>query len=484
MNRLRQIMLNGIACALSLVMGFTVPASAEQATGLRGAVSDGRQVPDNASQIRYSFAPLVKQVSPSVVNVYAARQVRQRRSPFAGDPFFERFFGENAFGGGARQRTARALGSGVIIGKDGVVITNNHVIENADEVKVVLSDGRELPAEIRLIDKKSDLAVLQILSEETFPAVNLGDSDDLEVGDLVLAIGNPFGVGQTVTSGIVSALARGRTGITDFGFFIQTDASINPGNSGGALVAMDGSLIGINTAIFSRSGGSNGIGFAVPSNMVRVVLDSVRRGSDSVMRPWIGAQFQSVTSDIAESVGLPQPAGALVAGIVNGSPAEQAGLRLGDVILEVDGRAIEHVDALGYRLATAGIGRKVALQVLSRNKSRELTISLMEAPEDPPRDQRLIGGRSPFTGATVANLSPRVVQELGLPGSPSGVVVIDIDRGSPANRFGFKPKDIIVSVNDYLVEDTSQLDEMARSRPGSWRYEFEREGRRYRQAVR
>jgi len=358
------------------------------------------------------------------------------------------------------------------------------VIENADEVKVALSDGREFPAEIRLIDKKSDLAVLQIISEEKFPAVTLGDSDDLEVGDLVLAIGNPFGVGQTVTSGIVSALARSRTGITDFGFFIQTDASINPGNSGGALVAMDGSLIGVNTAIFSRSGGSNGIGFAVPSNMVRVVLDSVRRGSESVMRPWIGAEFQAVTSDIAESLGLPQPVGALVAGVIEDGPAETAGLRLGDVVLEIDGRSIEHVDALGYRLATAGIDREVALRVLSRNKSRELTISLKEAPEDPPRDLRLIGGRSPFTGATVANLSPRVSQELGLRGSANGVVVMEVDRGSPANRFGLRPKDIIVSINEFEVESTEQLDELSRTRQRGWRYELERDGKRYRQAVR
>ena len=247
---------------------------------------------------------------------------------------------------------------------------------------------------------------------------------------------------------------------------------------------MDGSLVGINTAIFSRSGGSNGIGFAVPSNMVRVVLESVRRGSTSVMRPWIGAEFQSVTPDIAESLGLSQPVGALVAGVLAGGPAEAAGLRLGDVVLEVDGRPIEHVDALGYRLATAGIGRDVAMRVLSRSKSRDLTISLLEAPEDPPRDLRVIGGRSPFTGATVANLSPRVSQELGLPGSRKGVVVIDVDRGSPARRFGFKAKDILLSVNGYLVENTAQLEEMARSRSRGWRYEMERDGRRYRQAVR
>ncbi|MGI9357509.1 MAG: DegQ family serine endoprotease [Rhizobiaceae bacterium] len=482
----RQRIRSSIIASVCTLFAFAValPAFGEQVPGLRGTATEVRQLPQDAGEVRLSFAPLVKRVSPSVVNVYAARLVRQRMSPFAGDPFFERFFGENAFGGGPRQRTARSLGSGVVIGEGGFVITNNHVIENADEVKIALSDGREFPAEIRLIDKKSDLAVLQIISEERFPAVTLGDSDDLEVGDLVLAIGNPFGVGQTVTSGIVSALARSRTGITDFGFFIQTDASINPGNSGGALVAMDGSLVGVNTAIFSRSGGSNGIGFAVPSNMVRVVLDSAKRGSESVMRPWIGAQFQAVTSDIAESLGLAQPVGALVAGVIEGGPADTAGLRLGDVVLEIDGRAVEHVDALGYRLATAGIGREVALRVLSRNKSRELTISLKEAPEDPPRDRRLIGGRSPFTGATVANLSPRVSQELDLRGALRGVVVVEVDRVSPASRFGLKPKDIIVSINEFPVENTAQLDELSDSRQRGWRYELERDGKRYRQAVR
>jgi len=474
----------GVLLAVAICSTGASPAVAEQAQGLRGAVSDVRQVPDSASQIRFSYAPLVKRVSPSVVNVYAAREVRQRRSPFAGDPFFERFFGENAFGGRPRRRTARSLGSGVIIGEEGIVITNHHVIENADEVKVALSDGREFSAEIQLIDKKSDLAVLKIESSEKFPAVVLGDSDDLQVGDLVLAIGNPFGVGQTVTSGIVSALARSRTGITDFGFFIQTDASINPGNSGGALVAMDGSLIGINTAIFSRSGGSNGVGFAVPSNMVRVVLESVLAGSNTIMRPWIGAEFQAVTSDIAESLGLAQPVGALVAGVLEGGPAEKAGLRLGDIVLEVDGRSIEHVDALGYRLATAGLGRAVAIKVLSRNKRRDLTINLEKAPEIPPRQVLTVGGQSPFTGATVANLSPRVSQELGLRGSPDGVVILDVDRRSPAGRFGFRAKDIILSINRSIIHSTKQLDEIARSRPGGWRFEFERAGRRYRQAIR
>jgi Do/DeqQ family serine protease len=442
-----------------------------------------RQVPESRDQIRFSYAPLVKQIAPSVVNVYAARQVQQRRSPFAGDPFFERFFGRG-FGGRPQKRMSQSLGSGVIIGSDGIVITNHHVIENADEVKVALSDGRELPAQIELIDKKSDLAVLVVETDDELPAVELGDSEQLQVGDLVLAIGNPFGVGQTVTSGIVSALARSQNGVNDFGFFVQTDASINPGNSGGALVDMDGRLIGVNTAIFSRSGGSNGIGFAVPSNMVRVVLESVRKGSDTVLRPWIGASFQAVTADIAESLGMPRPSGALIAGLTPDGPAENAGLRVGDVILSIDGKAVPHVDALGYRLATAGTGRTVTMTVLSKSATRQLEFVLAEPPEVPPRDIRRLQGRSPFAGATVANLSPRLVQEYELDTGSKGVVVLSVDRRSAAARFGFRAKDVIVAVNDVEIVDTEMLDELTRSRGNGWNYVVNRGGKLYSQYVR
>ncbi len=472
-----------IALLLPMVLAGTHAALSDSTTPLRGSNDLTRQVPDSRERILYSYAPLVRDISPSVVNVYAARQVKQRRSPFSGDPFFERFFGRD-FGGRPRQRISRSLGSGVIIGSDGIVITNHHVIENADEVKVALSDGREFEAQIKLIDKKSDLAVLQIEPEEDLPSVAIGNSEELQVGDLVLAIGNPFGVGQTVTSGIVSALARSQNGVNDFGFFIQTDASINPGNSGGALVDMQGRLIGINTAIFSRSGGSNGIGFAVPSNMVRVVLESVRQGSDTLLRPWVGASFQAVTAEIAESLGLARPQGALVAGLFKDGPAIQSGLRLGDIILTIDGKPVPHMDALGYRLATAGIGRTVRMSVLSQGRRRTLEIALVEPPESPPRDIRRLAGRSPFTGATVANLSPRLGQEYELEGDKTGVVVLSVDRRSPAARFGFRAKDIIVSVNDEKIVDTEMLDSISRSRSDGWRYVVERDGKRYQQRVR
>jgi len=464
-------------------MSFILSHSALAQDTLRGSTDLVREVPQTREQIRFSYAPLVRTLAPSVVNVYAARQAKKRRSPFSGDPFFERFFGRE-FGGRRQQRMSRSLGSGVIVGGDGIIITNHHVIENASEVKVALSDGREFEAEIKLIDKKSDLAVLKITPDEVLPEVKLGDSENLLVGDLVLAIGNPFGVGQTVTSGIVSALARSQNGVNDFGFFIQTDASINPGNSGGALVDMDGRLIGINTAIYSRSGGSNGIGFAVPSNMVRVVLDSVRKGSDTLLRPWVGARFQAVTADIAESLGLPRPTGALIAGISPDSPADKAGLKLGDVILSIDGKAVPHVDALGYRLATAGIGRDVSVSVLSRSARREVTLALDAAPEKPLRDLRKLAGRSPFTGATIANLSPRVAQEVGLDTGKTGVVIVSVDRRSPASRFGFRPKDVLIEVNDEPVTSTEVMEEINSWRDGGWSYVLERNGKRYSQYIR
>src|ERR1700744_1123471 len=268
---------------------------------------DVRQVPTSAAQIQLSYAPVVKRVAPAVGNVYAARVV-ENRNPFINDPLFRQFFGAVP-----REQVLRSLGSGVLVDPSGLVVTNYHVIEGASEVKVALSDKRELDADIVLKDQRSDLAVLRIKgSKERFPVLEFTDSDALQVGDVVLAIGDPFGVGQTVTHGIVSAVARTQIGTSDYQFFIQTDAAINPGNSGGALVDMNGRLVGINSAIYSRSGGSQGIGFALPGNMVRVVVSSAQHGSTGVKRPWLGAKLQAVTPEIAESLGLKRPSGALV----------------------------------------------------------------------------------------------------------------------------------------------------------------------------
>lgn len=443
-----------------------------------------RIVPGNQLVQQYSFAPLVKAVAPAVVNVYAARKIK-RRSPFEGDPFFEQFFGRRGLDGRRpKKRVQRSLGSGVIVGTRGIVVTNYHVIKGATEIKVALSNGREYKSTILLSDEKSDLAILRIQSDEKFPKVTLGNSEGLEVGDIVLAIGNPFGVGQTVTSGIVSALARPSLGKGDFGFFIQTDASINPGNSGGALVDMHGRLVGINTAIFSRSGGSNGIGFAIPSNMVEVVLRSAASGNKKLVRPWIGADFQNLTPDIADSLGMRQPRGALVAGVTRNSPADKAGLLAGDVVLKVNGGSVQHVDALGYRLATVGIGREAVLDVLSRSSNRKIKIMLSTAPETIPRDELLIQGRSPFSGAKVANLSPALAREMGLRGSAKGVIVTSIRRGSTANRLGLRPRDIVRQVNGEKIKSSRQLDEIAGNRSRVWKYTLERKGRLIRQVVR
>ena len=436
-----------------------------------------QRAPRDREEIRLSFAPIVRRAAPSVVNVYATRQRREIDSPFAADPFFRRFFENSPFGApGPRDRTS--LGSGVIVDRSGVVVTNHHVIRDADNVRIVMPDGQEYEADILLRDERTDLAVLQIKDgRPEFQALEFGDSDTLEVGDLVLAIGNPFGVGQTVTSGIVSALARTNVGISDLSFFIQTDAAINPGNSGGALVDMRGNIVGINTAIFSRSGGSIGIGFAIPSNMVQSVVAQALSGSSEVERPWIGATFQEVTAEIAQSLGLGRPRGALVTRVERNSPAERAGLEIGDLVLRVDRQEIANPSALEYRLALLGIGRQTRFTILRRGERIHLTVALVRAPETrKPRAVQIEGG-SPLAGATVANLSPRLAQRLRLPTDSSGVAVIDVDPRSPAARYGFRPGDIVLRAQGRDIEDTEQLAEIAGRSSRLWRLQVDRRGR-------
>ena len=440
-----------------------------------------RQIPIERTQIQQSFAPLVKRVAPAVVNVYAGQSMERRRSPYADDPFFDRFFGRrDPFGGHERERMQRSLGSGVIVGSEGLVVTNVHVIANADTVLVATRDGREYAADIVTQDVASDIAVLRLRDADGMPHLEIGDADALEVGDLVLAVGNPFGVGQTVTSGIVSGLARSRIGEGDFGFFVQTDAAINPGNSGGALVDMGGRLVGINTAIFSRSGGSNGIGFAVPANMVDVVVGAARKGRRTITRPYIGAMFQAVNYQIAESLGLDRPTGALVAEVFENSPADRIGLRAGDVVLRFDGRPIEHLDALGYRLATAGVGRDVEIDILTRGRQRTVTLTLEEA--EAGRSFRFTG-RSPFSGATIAELTEPVARRLRVePGA--GLAVTGVDARSIAARVGIEEGDVIVAVNGAATGDLSALREIARGRAYRWEIDLVRGGRRIRRVVR
>ena len=436
------------------------------------AAEDGAaRVPQSREEVKLSFAPVVKRVSPAVVSVRTRTKVQGRDAPsLSDDPFFRRFFGDQ----GAPQRgsrVAQSLGSGVIVDPTGLVVTNNHVVKDASEIVVVLADRREIEARLELADERTDLAILKLdMKGERLPAVSFADSDDLEVGDFVLAMGNPFGVGQTVTSGIISALARTTVGIADYRFFIQTDAAINPGNSGGALIDLDGRLVGINTAIYSRSGGSLGIGFAIPANMVRVVMGGLHTGGH-VVRPWLGASTKPVTADIAPDLGLTHPEGVLVSAVTPDSPAARAGLKPGDVVVAVERRSVDDAQALRFRIATLPIGGTARLAVLRRGQPVDVSLRLEAPPEVPLRNPVGIEGQNPFAGTTVADLSPALAEELGIDGPVRGVVVMDVRRSSIALRFGVRPHDIITRVDDGEPLSVAALQERLKlHEPGTpWR---------------
>ncbi|MEH2674590.1 DegQ family serine endoprotease [Bradyrhizobium elkanii] len=440
---------------------------------LSAAAAQDRRVPSSQAELQLSYAPIVQRVQPAVVNVYAAKTV-QNRNPFLDDPIFRRFFGVP---GQQPEQMQRSLGSGVMVDGSGLVVTNNHVIEGADQVKVSLADKREYEAEIVLKDSRTDLAVLRLknTNKEKFATLDFANSDQLLVGDVVLAIGNPFGVGQTVTHGIISALARTQVGITDYQFFIQTDAAINPGNSGGALVDMSGRLAGINTAIFSRSGGSQGIGFAIPANMVRVVVASAKSGGKNVKRPWLGARLQAVTPEIAETLGLKLPSGALVANVAPNSPAAKAGLKLSDLIVGIDGTPIDDPNAFDYRFATRPLGGNAEIEVQRAGKPVKLTVSLETAP-DTNRDEIVLTARSPFQGARVANISPALADELHLDAGAEGVVVTELADDGTAANVGFQKGDIIIAVNNEKIARTGDLEKASKTGSRVWRITLVRGG--------
>ncbi len=455
-------MIRSIAAALVFATAWAVAAPAQD-----------RRVP-TANEVRLSYSPIVKHVSPAVVNVYAAKTV-QTRNPLFDDPIFRRFFGGGP--GGPGNQVQRSLGSGVIVDPTGLIVTNVHVIEGATEIKVSLADKREFEATVVLKDPRTDLAVMRIKDSAAFPFLEFANSDALEVGDLVLAIGNPFGVGQTVTHGIVSALARTQVGVSDYQFFIQTDAAINPGNSGGALVDINGRLAGINTAIFSRSGGSQGVGFAIPANMVRVVVASAKAGGSGVRRPWLGATLQSVTPDIAEGLNLKRPTGALVASVRSDGPAARAGLKAGDLIVSIDGQDVDDSNAFDYRFGTKPLGGTAKLDIIRAGREMAATIELATAP-DAPRDEITITARSPFAGARVANLSPALADELQLQNVDQGVVILSIDEGSVAGNLGFQRGDVIQEVNGKPVGRTRDLDRIAHTPTNGWRIVILRRGQK------
>jgi Do/DeqQ family serine protease len=448
-----------LAVTLCLTAGFGYQAGAQE-----------RRVPDSLTQLQLSYAPIVQRVAPAVVNVYATHIV-ENQNPFLSDPFFRQFFG----GGAPSKQVERSLGSGVIVDANGLVVTNYHVIEGASEVKIALSDKREFDAAIVLKDQRSDLAVLRVKDAkgEHFPVLQFANSDSVQVGDVVLAIGDPFGVGQTVTHGIVSALARTDIGTSDLQFFIQTDAAINPGNSGGPLVDMNGRIVGINSAIYSRSGGSQGIGFAIPANMVRIVVASAQSGGSAVKRPWLGAKLQEVTHDIADSLGLQRPSGALVASVAPGSPAARAGIKNGDLLVSVDGVAVEDPNAFNYRFATKPLGGTAQIGVVRQGHELAVAVALESLPET-PRNEVEIHSQSPFSGATVANLSPALADELRLDPQAEGVAIIAIADGSPAQSYGFVRGDVILSVNNQKITKPADLEHAASAGGRAWQVTIRR----------
>ncbi|WP_370229586.1 trypsin-like peptidase domain-containing protein [Cognatishimia sp.] len=426
---------------------------------LASVVAADTKVPTSQLEIQLGFAPLVKEAAPAVVNIYAKRVVETRQSPFQGDPFFQNLFRDF---GTARPQVQNSLGSGVILSGDGIVVSNYHVVGMATDIRVVLNDRREFAARVLLGDQQSDLAILQLIdAPRDMPHLTLRDSDTVNVGELVLAIGNPFGVGQTVSSGIVSGLARSGTAAgAGQGYFLQTDAPINPGNSGGALIDINGDLIGINTRILTRSGGSNGIGFAIPTNLVAQFMTQAAAGNDSFMRPWAGASGQSVDADMAESLGMDRPGGIMISGLHEASPLRTVGLAPGDVILAVDGQPVNTGSEMIFRMSVAGLGSEADLTVLQNGQEKILSVALTPPPEVPARDTVTTGRRSAIPEMTLSNINPAVIAEARLPLGATGVIVQD--PGQIGGRVGLRRGDILRAVNGDETPDTKSAERALR----------------------
>lgn len=452
------------------------PAAEPAAATLQTSQLQPRRVPATRADAQASYAPVVQRAAPAVVNVYAQKVVQQQwRSPFADDPFFRRFFGGQF--GAPRERVENSLGSGVIVREDGVIVTNHHVVEGADQLQVVLSDRREFPARLIVADPRTDIAVLRIdTGGEKLSTLRFASTANALVGDQVLAIGNPFGVGQTVTGGIISALARTDVGISDFASFIQTDAAINPGNSGGALVDMNGDLVGVNTAIFSRSGASAGVGFAVPSEMVRRVVESAL-AEGRVVRAWAGARGQTVDGEMARTLGLSRPGGVLIAELFPGGPLDRAGLRRGDVVVGLGGREIVDENGLRFEAATKRPGEETEVVFLRQGARQAARARLAAPPDTPARAETTLEGRHSFDGVRVATLNPALADELGVDPMAKGVVVIGVDRAREGARAGFRPGDIILQIDNEPVSASGDLVRLVRGVGRQGQVTLAREGR-------
>ena len=455
------IRLSGTLALIALV-SFTAPDARAQTA-----------VPTSQEQVALSFAPVVKAAAPAVVNIYATRVVQDRQSPFADDPFFRQFF--DALGP-AQPRLQNSLGSGVIVGAGGIVVSNYHVVGQATEIRVVLNDRREFAADVILGDEQSDLAVLRLRDASDLPVLPLRNSDEVEVGDLVLAIGNPFGVGQTVSSGIISGLARSAMQLGDGrGYFIQTDAAINPGNSGGALVDTEGRLVGINTAILTRGGGSNGIGFAIPANLVATIVSQAESGADRFARPWAGVTGQAMDAALAESLGLDRPDGVLVSGLHPQSPFAAAGLEPGDVILSLGGAPTNTPQEVMFRLSALGVGAEAEIVWLRAGEEMRATVMLAPAPDDPPRDLTTVTDDVALRGLTVARVNPAVTEEMRLPTGVEGVVVVQAE--DLAARAGFQPGDLLQAINGVRVTAPGDVVAAAGMQTRVWVVDLVRQGR-------
>ncbi len=453
------LLLGGLIGSLATAKAGLAP-SAGAGTSPVFEVSESRPLVD-AADLTEGFRPLVKKALPAVVNISTTRVMKTRPAPpFFSDPFFRDFFGFDHEFDMPRERRESGLGSGVIISPDGYILTNDHVVREATEILVSLADGRELDAEVVGSDPKTDIAVLKVEAED-IPHLPLGDSSEVEVGDIVLAMGNPFGIGQTVTMGIVSATGRGGLNIEAYEDFIQTDAAINPGNSGGPLVNVRGDVIGINTAIISRSGGNQGIGFAVPSNMAREVMEQlIDKGR--VVRGWLGVLIQPVNSSVAQAFDLEEAKGALVGDVEPGSPAAEAGLETGDVILEVNGEPVEDVRDLRLKIARAGPDQTVNLQVVRDGKQMDVPVTLGELPEEQEMARRDGPGSAPLDGVEVDDLTPQIARQLGLPRDTFGVVVTRVQPGSSAAEAGLRRGDVIQEVNRRPVNNVAGFESAVR----------------------
>ena len=457
---------------LALVAACSRPepgaAQTPQSRAAAGLVQPNRQPPRDLATMKLSFAPVVRNAAPAVVNISSKRIVRTQV-----DPFFE-FFGGGL--GLPREQVQGSLGSGAIVRADGLVITNHHVIEGGQEITVALADRREFAAKVLLDDPRSDLAVLKIDTHgERLPVLPIADRSDIEVGDLVLAIGDPFGVGQTVTNGIISALGRtAGGGAGDFGSYIQTDAPINPGNSGGPLVDMSGNLVGVNTFIVSRSGGSTGVGFAIPAPLVRRVVESAVGGATRVRRAWLGLKLQAVDAETARSLGLDRPQGVLAAAVYPGGPGDAAGVRAGDIITTVDGQPVNDEASVNYAAATHSAGDQLSLGITRAGASRTVRVRLSNPPAEPAADPRRLSGRQPLSGAQVVSLSPASADQYDADPFQPGVLVTAV--GGIAAQQGFRPGDVITAVNGRRVSTTAAL-AAALAQAEGWTVTLQRGGR-------